>query len=62
MMKARYKGRSSNFGLLENKVYEILAIEADGLLCRVIDETDEDYLYPSDAFDIVEPQEEKRCS
>jgi hypothetical protein len=59
-MKARYKGRSSNFGLLENKVYEILAVEADGLFYRVVDETGEDYLYFAEDFDIIDgtsPQE-----
>lgn len=50
-MKVRYKKKSS-VSLTENKIYDVLSVE-DGLY-RIIDDTEEDYLfYPKD-FDIVE--------
>ncbi|WP_293824465.1 hypothetical protein [uncultured Parolsenella sp.] len=54
-MKVRYKGESSPLGLLDGKVYEVLSVEKDWY--RVVDETEEDYLYPPECFDIVEPND-----
>lgn len=51
-MKVRYIGESDPVALIHNKVYEALGIE-EGYI-RVIDEEDEDYLYPVGAFEIVE--------
>lgn len=36
----------------KNKIYNVLTIEKDWY--RIIDETGEDYLYPSEEFEIVE--------
>lgn len=52
-MKVRYIGKdSSPLELITGKVYECLGREQCRL--RVIDETDEDYLYPAEEFEIVE--------
>lgn len=51
-MKARYHGESSSLGLIDGKVYEVLSVEKGWY--RVIDETQEDYLYPPEFFEIVE--------
>lgn len=52
MMKVKYIGESDPVALINGKVYEALGIEHN--CYRVIDEEDEDYLYPVDAFEIVE--------
>ena len=52
-MKVKYIGeRSSRLSLINGKIYECLGREYDSF--RVIDETDEDYLYPVEDFEIVE--------
>ena len=45
--------------VLPNKVYEVLSIE-DGWY-RLIDESEEDYLYPPDKFEVVDEQEISRA-
>ena len=32
------------------KVYELLAVEADGAFYRIVDDSGEDYLYPANLF------------
>lgn len=45
-MKARYVGISFGVdGLTNNKIYEILEFEEESGFLRVIDDSDEDYLY-----------------
>lgn len=52
-MKVKYTGvDSSPLELINGKVYECLGIEQDWY--RVIDETEEDYLYPPEEFEIIE--------
>ena len=51
-MKVKYLGDSDPLALINGKVYEALAIE-EGYY-RVIDETEDDYLYDTDLFAIVE--------
>lgn len=52
-MKVKYIGeKSSRMSLISGKIYECIGIERDWY--RVIDETDEDYLYPPNEFEIVE--------
>ena len=52
-MKVKYIGEISHpLELINGKVYECLGNE-DGMY-RVIDETDEDYLYPEEEFIVVE--------
>ena len=50
-MKVRYKGET-DVSLTANKMYEVLSIE-DGLY-RIVDDTEEDYLYPPEQFEIIE--------
>ena len=52
-MKVKYIGSISDpMELISGKIYECIGIEKDWY--RVIDETDEDYLYPPNEFEIVE--------
>ncbi len=52
-MKVRYIGdNGTSWSVLKGKVYECLGKER--CRYRVIDETDEDYLYPADEFEVVE--------
>lgn len=52
-MKVKYIGKdSSPLELITGKIYECLGQEYDRY--RVIDETDEDYLYPVEEFVIVD--------
>ena len=54
-MIVRYHGESSPVGLIEGKDYEVLSIEGEWY--RIVDETEEDYLYPPECFEIVEPDD-----
>lgn len=47
-MRVLYIGSPDNLSLLNDKVYEVLSVENGWY--RVIDETGEDYLYPSELF------------
>lgn len=51
-MKVKYLGESDPVALIHDKIYYVLGIEQD--CYRVIDEEDEDYLYPQGAFEIIE--------
>lgn len=52
-MKVKYIGKdSSELALITGKIYDCLGKEEDRY--RVIDETEEDYLYPIEEFEIVE--------
>lgn len=52
-MKVKYIGEyESPLSLIRGKIYECLGQEQ--CRYRVIDETDEDYLYPIEDFEIVE--------
>lgn len=52
-MKVKYTGdKGSPLSVMRGKVYECLGVESGWY--RIIDETDEDYLYPPDDFVIVE--------
>ena len=53
-MKAVFRGQGSPLSLLNGKEYEVLSIECGWY--RVIDDTDEDYLYPPEAFWISAPE------
>lgn len=50
-MKIKYTGKSS-VSLTEGKVYEVIAVEEE--CYRIMDDTDDDYLFPPDDFEIVE--------
>lgn len=55
-MKVRYTGETSFLELTHDEVYEVLSVE-DGWYRVVVDLLDEDYLYPPDLFEIVEPND-----
>lgn len=51
-MKARYTGETSFLELTRDKVYKVLSIEKGWY--RIVDDSGEDYLYPSEEFKVVE--------
>lgn len=51
-MKVRYIGEDDPLGLRNNKVYEVIAVEKE--LYRIVDETNEDYLFFPEMFEIIE--------
>lgn len=53
-MKVKYTGPTAQGCLTNGKVYEVLSISQCSGWYRVVDDTDEDYLYASDCFEIVE--------
>ena len=50
-MKVKYVGQS-DVSLTNGKIYEVLSVEETWY--RLLDDTDEDYLFPPDVFEIVE--------
>lgn len=52
-MKVKYIEETNSISLTQNKIYEVLSIEGPGWY-RIIDDTDEDYLYAPECFDIVD--------
>lgn len=52
-MKVRYLGESDALGLLHGKVYDVVSIDTVWKDYRIIDETDEDYLYSVEVFEVV---------
>ena len=53
MKEIKYLGESDPLCLINGKVYEVIDVDEDGYY-SVIDETGEDYIYDSDAFEIIE--------
>lgn len=51
-MKVRFLGKTNPLMLTHGKIYEVLSIEKDWY--RIIDDTNDDYLYPPNFFEIVE--------
>jgi hypothetical protein len=51
-MKVRFIGEGSPMTLTTGKIYEVINVEHN--CYRIIDETDEDYLYHKDSFEIIE--------
>ena len=51
-MKVKYKGKTKPLSLIHDQIYEVLSVEKDWY--RIIDESEEDYLYPPELFEIVE--------
>lgn len=50
-MNVRYIGETSPLELTNGKIYTVLSDEKGWY--RVVDDTGEDYLYPSEAFELV---------
>lgn len=55
-MKVRYRGETSFLELTHDRVYDVLSIEKNWY--RIVDDSEEDYLYPPEDFEIVEPNDE----
>ena len=51
-MKVRYKGKTEFLVLTNNQIYDVISIEKGWY--RIIDDSDDDYLYPPELFDIIE--------
>lgn len=51
-MKVRYLGEDDPLALRHGKVYDVLSVERG--MYRIIDETNEDYLYFPEAFEVIE--------
>ena len=51
-MKVKYKGESTSYGLEKDEIYEVISIEND--FYRIVDKSNEDYLYSKNFFEIVE--------
>ncbi len=54
-MKVKYIGETFGISLIKNNIYNSLGYE-DGFI-RVIDETEEDYLYDPDDFIVIKNNE-----
>ncbi len=52
-MKIKYIGER-DVDIIPDKVYEVMSVERDWY--RIVDESDEDYLYPPELFEIVEAE------
>lgn len=51
-MKVRYIGLRDTLAFDRNKIYEVISIERGWY--RIMTELDEDYLFPPEAFEILE--------
>ena len=54
-MKVRYKGETSFLELTHDKLYDVVSVEKGWY--RVVDDSGEDYLYPPEDFEVVEPND-----
>ena len=50
-MKVKYNGETT-VSLTKGKIYEVLSVEKN--CYRIIDDTDEDYMFSPDEFEIVD--------
>lgn len=51
-MKVRWKGKTEELVLTENKIYDVLSVERGWY--RIKDDSGDDYLYPPENFEVVE--------
>lgn len=49
--KVRYIGESEELVLMNGKIYDVLSVEKTWY--RIVDESDEDYLYPPELFENI---------
>ncbi len=54
-MKIKYIGESC-VSLSNGTIYEVISIEEEWY--RIVDDTDEDYLFPPELFEIVTPADQ----
>ena len=50
-MKVKFIGKTIPFALTNGRIYEVMKIEKKWY--RIVDDSDEDYLYPPESFEIV---------
>lgn len=55
-MKVKYLGETSFLELTNGKVYTVLSVEKGWY--RIVDDSGEDYLYPPEDFEVVDPGNE----
>lgn len=53
-MKVKYIGESDPLELLNGKIYDVIEIDEISDWYRIVDETQDDYLFPPEDFEIVE--------
>ena len=53
IMKVKYLGKVETLAFENGKVYDVISIEKGWY--RIMTELDEDYLFPPELFEIVEP-------
>lgn len=51
-MKVKYIGETDSATFNSDEVYDVLSVE--GGWYRIIDKTNEDYLYPPELFEVIE--------
>ncbi|MDO4517867.1 MAG: hypothetical protein Q4B78_01525 [Bacillota bacterium] len=51
-MKVKYLGKTEFLILTNNKVYDVISTEKNWY--RIVDDSDEDYLYPPELFEITD--------
>lgn len=51
-MKVKYINETAPLELTNGKIYTVLSVENGWY--RIVDDTGEDYLYPSDAFEVMD--------
>ena len=50
-MKVKYIGETSPLSLTNEEIYDVISVEKEWY--RIVDNSEEDYLYPPDEFEIV---------
>ena len=60
-MNVRYSAHLDDIDLTEGAIYKVLSIEKNQY--RIVDDSDDDYLYPPDLFEVVEDYlcQKNRC-
>lgn len=53
-MKVKYIGESGPLELLNEKTYDVIEIDEDSGWYRIVDETEDDYLFPPEDFEIFD--------
>ena len=54
-MRVKYIGKTDQLALINGKVYDVISVERGWY--RIMTEIDDDYLFPPQAFEIVDQQE-----
>ena len=53
-MKVKYIGENDPLELLIGKLYDVIEIDEISGWYRIVDETEEDFLFPPEEFEIIE--------